>query len=111
MISHPYKLLFQSENDENEKFILTFNLCPARKVPLLFDVQVYQVRGDMFCKVTSHVASKRTILHVESLHNSMNFNIEIFADLQSCEVFVVEKVLRTIVHQTIKPTPTPSPAQ
>lgn len=104
MITHSYKLEFHSENEESERFILTFNLCPARKIPLVFDAQVYQMRGDVFCEVTSHVASNRTVLHVKSIRNNMEFSIEIFAGLQSCEILVIEKVVRTIIHQTITHT-------
>lgn len=98
-----YQFPFISSNDENENFVLTFDVLPARNLHIVCNVQVYQCRGDMFCKITSHVADKRTCLHVESIHNSMKFGIEIFVHPEGCEIFVIEQVLTTIAHVNIKP--------
>lgn len=103
MQSNPYFLAFTSQNDEDEKFELSFEVLPSRKMPAICNVQVYQRRGDTFCEVTLHAADKRTCIHVKSIHNSMQFSIEIFAALQSCEIFIIERVLTTIVHKTIQP--------
>lgn len=100
-----YQYGFASKNDEDERFILSFEVLPGKILHVVCEAKVYQRRGDMYCKVTSHVADKRTCLHVESIHNSMQFGIEIFVHPKGCEIFVIEKVLTTIAHiEVLKPT-------
>lgn len=98
MSPNRYQYGFTSNNDEDEKFVLSFEVLPAQVLHVVCDAKVYQRRGDMYCKVTSHVADKRTCLHVESIHNSMKFGIEIFVHPKGCEIFVIEKVVTTIAH-------------
>lgn len=104
MPPNKYNYEFTSQNDENEKFTLTFEVVSLRREHSLVAVKVYQHRGDMFCKVTTHKSNARHSLHVESIHNAMKFGIDIYVRPDGCEIFVVENVLTTIAHtETLKP--------
>jgi len=105
-----YSLKFNSKNDESEEFTLTFQIMPSHHIHAITDVQVYQHRGDMFCRAAIHSNGHHHTVTAESLHNNMKFNIEIYVNnLGTCEVIVVEKVLTTVAHTLIAPTAPTAP--
>lgn len=103
MNRNQYRHEFKSKNDDTQQFILTFEVNVGRRIHIVTDVKVYQRRGDMFCKVTKHDSNNRHSLHVESIHDSMRFGIDIYVRPEGCEIFVIENVLTTISHEQIAP--------
>lgn len=103
-MTQKYEHKFKSKNNEDQEFILSFQVQPGKRMPIITNIEVYQLRSDLFCGVKRHDTAKHTIAHVKSMYGDFEFSIEIFVYPSGCEILVVETVIMVISHvETLQP--------
>lgn len=93
-----YEHKFKSQNNQDQEFILSFQVQPGKRMHIVTDIEVYQVRSDLFCKIKRYDTPKHVVAQAETNYGDFKFKIEIYVYPSGCEILVVETVIMVISH-------------